>query len=280
VKNALALALVTAVSCILSGALAAGLGVLGFVSTGLAVPFALHLSLLLAASYAARHRMSRAMASPVLLVLTLGFAVLLETLSVRALPLSAQILARQNPAGEGLKLIAGDETLVLLAADGQPAPRVRAAPGSPLAFVPAGALPDGARPSPSREPETPFAGLAADLAACGAEFDARFAAGLRDFLVYAGSLFLLLLSLCLTLGLSAWPLVSLFAGAFLFRLALAFEALVNAPPVQGYLAAFCGPAVPRAFLTPAVYTAVSVLLIVFGLLAALARRAREQPAAA
>jgi len=50
--------------------------------------------------------------------------------------------------------------------------------------------------------------------------------------------------------------------------------------VQGYLAAFCGTAVPRAFLTPAVYTAVSVLLIVFGLLAALARRAREQPAAA
>ncbi|MDR2619155.1 MAG: hypothetical protein LBC62_09830 [Treponema sp.] len=245
-----------------------------------ALPAALYFSILLTLSYAGRRKMAVSLSILGVFVLStvfvLGFSLGIRQIQGVNFVLDASPAVRGRP---GLILSRGGTVMVLLK-EGNQGPRVTAFPGQPLLYqeVPRG--PNNsvlALPSLPFRDETPWfiQSIFIDLTLSARELDSRLEEGLPFFCVYAGALIFFLASLRFLLDLSNWPLTNLFLGALAFRGILALETFLNSKETAALLGSFLGKGLPALFITPLVFCVLGALVILYTLLACLARRGGE-----
>jgi hypothetical protein len=111
-----------------------------------------------------------------------------------------------------------------------------------------------------------------DFTLTAREFDSRRGEGLVSFLAYTGSLILLLVSLRFLFGAGSWPLANLFLGALSFRFVLSFMVFLESREVNVFLLAFANKRIPDFLVTPVVFGITGALILVYSILAYLARQ--------
>ncbi|MDL2229146.1 hypothetical protein LJC14_02740 [Treponema sp. OttesenSCG-928-L16] len=249
-----------------------------------AMSASLYFSLLFSLSYSVRRKMSAPMSMILLFVLALAL-----TLGINAglrqgrnLPDGASRPAPAALGKPGLIVSRGDTAIVVL---GNPAeqrsPRLVSIPGRPLIYqeVPLG--PDNtvlALPPLSFGYKAPYylRSLMIDFRLSAENIYRLFGEGFPEFLIYVSALTLLLISLRFIFGLSRWPLANLFFGALIFRMVLSLEILINRREIRGFLMSFTGDLVPQELLPPLVLCAMALLVLLYTLLAGLARGRRAE----
>ena len=244
--------------------------------TGLAwkaLPPALYLSILLALSYTARRNIPVPLAIIGILVLAGAFSAGLSLAASRtgALePVFSPVYTLQG--GPGLILSRSDNAMILLRGSGDiRGPRVVSIPGQPLIYQ---EVPLGPGGSILRLLPLPFAdespwfirSIAIDFSLSARELISRLNQDYFSFGVYAFSLILLLVSLRFLFDLSRWPLANLVLGALVFRGILALETFLNAREVNALINSFLLGRLPPWLITPAIFTALALLLIFYTLL--------------
>jgi hypothetical protein len=252
------------------------------VSGSKALPAALYITVLLGLSYTAREKMPVFFSIIGIFVLasvfTLGFALGMRHLNDVPLAPPAFRTVRGEP---GLILSRADTSIILLKGSGaEGGPRVAALPGQPLIYQ---ETPLGPGNTVLPLPSLPFrtegawfiSSIAIDFDLVSREFAGRMGQSFFLFCIYAGSLVFLLSGLRFLLDLSQWPLANLFLGALAFRGVLALEIFLDTPEINGFLGSFLEGRLSGAFLTPLVFSVFGALVILYTLLAGLAR-AREK----
>ncbi|MDR2444569.1 MAG: hypothetical protein LBD44_01335 [Spirochaetaceae bacterium] len=113
--------------------------------------------------------------------------------------------------------------------------------------------------------------IISDLSVSGRFIAARFNEGLIPYFAWTLALIVLLVSLGLVFELTRWPLANIFLGLLIFRGVLAFEVFLNSDKIMEYLLEFTRGAIPDALITPAIFVALSVLVLVYSFLIFLSR---------
>jgi hypothetical protein len=257
-----------------------------------ALSLTVYVSLLLGLSYAARlnaglpgagkQRFPAPPAMLCLFILSLAFST--------GVSLGLERLGNMVPApglprplgGPGLTLTQGDTTIVALRGPAENrGPRVVAMPGRPLVYQEQPLGPNNTTlslpPVPFRD-EAPWflRSLAIDFSLTGRQLEARLGEGLVVFLIYAGALIFLLISLGFILKLSNWPLANLFLGCLAFRGILAAEIFLNSPEIQDLFASFLENRLPLSYTVPLVFCLFGVLVNLYTFLVFLARRRPDE----
>jgi len=247
-----------------------------------AIPAALYFSILLALSYVARRRMPVFPAVISMVILAFVFSVGVS-LGISRTGVIRTIFKPVSPiqAKPGLIVSQGENSIILLRESSEiSGPRLVSIPGKPLIYqeVPVGPnntiLPI---PAITFEDDTPWfiKSIGIDFSLSARELKSRFQTNLLSFAFYAFSLILLLSSLRPVMELSQWPLANIFTGALVFRLILALETLLNTKEINLLLGSFLGKYVSSDFITPLVFCAIGVLILLYTLLTRLARAASE-----
>jgi hypothetical protein len=251
----------------------------GFIASGFkAIPAALYITILLSLSYTVRYKMPAALSIIGIFVLASGFTVGL-TLGIACLdkvnlPPPAFSAIRGEP---GIILSRGDTSMILLKGTGAPGgPRIAVIPGQPLIYQETPLGPDNTALSlpslPFRTGDTWFiSSIAIDFDLVSREFKDRLGQSLLWFCIYAGGLIFFLSSLRFLLELSQWPLANLFLGALAFRGILALETFLDTPEIEEFLRSFLGEKLLGPVLTPLVFCVLGTLVVVYMLLANIAR---------
>jgi hypothetical protein len=256
-----------------------------------ALSLTLYFSLLLGLSYAARLNTgflsrSRKFPAPLamicLFVLSLAFS---GGVSLGLERLGTLIPSWDTPrplGGPGLLLTQGDTAIVLLRGPAEErGPRVAAIPDRPLIYQEQPLGPNNTilslPPVPFRD-ESPWflRSLAIDFSLTGRQFEARLREGLVPFLIYAGALIFLLVSLGFIMKLSNWPLANLFLGCLAFRGILAGEIFLNSPEIQDLFASFLENRLPLSYAVPLIFCVFGVLINLYTFLVFLARRRSDE----
>jgi hypothetical protein len=257
-----------------------------------ALSLTVYFSLLFGLSYAARlnaglpgagkRRLSAPPAMLCLFILALAFSTGVS-LGLERLGDMVPVPGFSRPlGGPGLLLTQGDTTIVLLRGPAENrGPRVVAMSGRALVYQEQPLGPNNTTlslpPVPFRD-EAPWflRSLAIDFSLTGRQFEARFREGFVSFLLYAGALIFLLVSLGFILKLSNWPLANLFLGCLAFRGVLAAETFLNSPEIQALFASFLGNRLPRFYAVPLVFCVFGVLVNLYTFLVFLARRRTDE----
>jgi hypothetical protein len=250
-----------------------------FIASGSkALPAALYISVLLCLSYTVRRKIPAALS--IIGVFALAFAFTLGlTLGIGHLDnVNLAPPAFRTVKGEpGLILSRGDTSMILLkGSDAAGGPRVTAIPGQPLIYQ---ETPLGPNNTLLSLPSLPFrtdkpwfiSSIAIDFDLVSREFKDRLGQSLLLFCIYTGALIFFLAGLRFLLELSNWPLANLFLGALAFRGILALEIFLDTPEIEGFLKSFLGERLPPSFLTPLVFCALGILVVVYTVLVNLAR---------
>ncbi|MDR2515867.1 MAG: hypothetical protein LBC88_00630 [Spirochaetaceae bacterium] len=250
----------------------------------MAIPAALHLSVMLSLSYAARKTVPPPAAIMAVFVLSLGFT-LGASLGRERLELSLAGGAEEalpTLGKSGLRLRQGDVSIIVL---GDPAegksPRIVALPGEPLVYM---AAPREIRNTPPRLPPVPFeehpvavtVSLLADLTLAADHFDSRLRADFYSFLLYLASLCLMLAAFYELFQTTSWPLVNIFIGAAIFRLLLAFETFIDSDAIQNFIFFFLGRFIPHRVISPAIFGLAGLLVILYTALINAGRERRRE----
>jgi hypothetical protein len=256
-----------------------------FIAAGwVSLPIGLYGALLFSLSYASRRQIPALIRCLVLFILALGFTGGIS-LGLSRLPDSiapGQGKGLETLGKPGLLLSEADTVIVLL---GDPArkdgPRVVSIPGRPLIYqeVPRGPGDTILGLPPirfNRDDLFLFEGLFIDMTLTAEQFRTRLREGLVPFAAYTGALIFLLVSLDFVLNLSSWPLANLFLGAVAFRGILAFEAFLNSREIQGGIHAFFKNRLPELLISPMVFAAIGLLLILYNLLSFFAWHRRDE----
>jgi hypothetical protein len=90
--------------------------------------------------------------------------------------------------------------------------------------------------------------------------------GLLPFIVYLGSLCLLLVSFYQIFELTAWPLANMFLGAAIFRGLLTLETFIDSDAIQGFIYYFLGRLIPRSIISPVIFTLLGALILLYTVL--------------
>jgi hypothetical protein len=257
-----------------------------------ALSLTVYFSLLFGLSYAARlnagllgagkRRLSAPPAMLCLFVLALAFSTGV-TLGLDRLGDMVPAPGLPRPlGGPGLLLTQGDTTIVLIRGPAESrGPRVVAMPGQSLVYQEQPLGPNNTvlslPPVPFRD-EAPWflRSLAIDFSLTGRQFEARLGEGLVSFLMYAGALVFLLVSLGFILKLSNWPLANLFLGCLAFRGILAAETFLNSPEIQGLFASFPGNRLPLSYTVPLIFCVFGMMINLYTFLVFLARRRTDE----
>jgi hypothetical protein len=251
-----------------------------------ALPAAFYFTLLLGLSYSSRRKVAypAAFCTMFVLILALSFTVSfgMERLSRPGIPVPFRE-PRTKLGENGLILsltpdtryVNGTRAVFLADPGGENSPRAVSSPSSALYYQESGGSYRSVR-LPFREEKSPLlAGISADFDKSARYFAAWFEAGPLAFAVYAGSLAALLLSLgCLT-NISFWSLANLCFGALAFRGALALEAFLTTDGIHQLLAALVNGIVPDSLVSPCIFGALAVLILLYSLLVYLARGRRS-----
>jgi hypothetical protein len=118
--------------------------------------------------------------------------------------------------------------------------------------------------------------LGLDFAMVSEQLFARLQSGFFSFGIYLLSLALLLSSFRFVFELSAWPLANLFFGVLAFRGILRFEVFLDSEETQNLISFFIGRFIPGGLISPAVYTGIAFLVVVYTLLINAARGRRRR----
>jgi hypothetical protein len=121
-----------------------------------------------------------------------------------------------------------------------------------------------------------FQSILIDFNLTARELDSRYKEGLVSFFLHGFSLILLLISLRFLFGLSSWPLANLFFGAIAFRGILSLEIFLITPETEVMIRSFLGDGIESFLIPPLVFLTLSALLILYTVLAFLARRSKEE----
>jgi len=244
------------------------------------LPVAFYASILLGLSYASRRRLSY----PVVFVLLLVFSLVLGSVAFTGLENLAHlggfaVTAKKVPddlTQTGLVLNVGApyneiQTVFLedpLKNDGA---RAVSAEGRAMYYQKHGtALAQTPLPF-VKEKSSLFASIDRDFAQSAQVFSARYRAGFASYWIYSGALAIFLLSLGCLINISFWHLANLFFAALVFRGALALEAFLGQPNINGLLVSFAGNVIPGSLINPVIFCALSALILLYSGLLYLAR---------
>jgi hypothetical protein len=241
------------------------------------VSFSLYLVLLLSTNYALRNEVHRLAAFIMVFAVSGGlcYAVWQGFTMADKMDTPPFLVASETPGSAGLILQSGAIALTLIDPPSLPdGGRVISIPGRPL-FYEAGQADGGAIPE---LPSAPFSlsvnwlfgNLHIDCALSAAQFRTRFERGLIPFLTWMLPLMLLLITLSYIFDVGAWPLANLFLGAVLYRLTLWFEVFINSKDIQAYLNNFFRGMVPLDFISPLIFAALGIILLLYVILMYLA----------
>jgi hypothetical protein len=239
---------------------------------------AIYCAVLFSLSYTVRRTMPAAFSISLVFLFTLVFSFAMSMLLNRLGAVGSTATVMPRTLGEaGLRLKSADVTIVIV---GDPAnkasPRVIAMPDRPLVFQ--------ETPPPSQSiPSVPFYGgnswfmtsLDLDFSIVSEQLFARLQSGLFFFCIYLFSITLFLSSFRFVFELSAWPLANLFFGILVFRGILSFEVFLDSGEVQNLIGFFSGRLIPSGFISPAIYTGMALLVIMYTLLVNAARGQRK-----
>jgi hypothetical protein len=239
-----------------------------------ALPMALYLALLLSLSYTARRNIpiSLSVISLTLLALGLTLGVSQGILQLKDIPASFSGRQPVPLGGPGLIFSQGDTDIILLEDPSNiRGSRVVSLEGRPLAYqeVPLGPNNTilGLPPVPFRDETTDLIkGIVIDFSLTARQFEERLKGGLIPFLIYSFSLIILLASLRFVMELSRWPLANLFLGAVVFRGILALETFLNTREIQDFFASFLGASWDASLITPLIFCALSLLILLYTVL--------------
>lgn len=243
-----------------------------------ALPAALYLSILLTLSLSARRKIPIPLTLFCIFVLACIFTVGASLGISRAGNLKPALNPVSPVQGSpGLILSRSDNAMILLRGTTDTrGPRVVSIPGRPLIYQ---EVPLGPNNTILSLPPLPFGNdtpwlvrsLDIDFSLCAGELKSRLGESLVSFEAYAFSLILLLASLRFLLELSQWPLANLFLGALVFRLILSLETFLNTREINTLIGSFLTGRIPSMLITPLVFCALAVLVIIYTLLARVAR---------
>ena len=247
-----------------------------------ALPAALYLSILLSLSLSARRNMRIPLTLVCILVLGCVFTAGVSLGISRAGVLKPALQPISPIEGRpGLILSRADNTIILLKRSNEiRGSRVVSIPGRPLIYQ---EVPVGPNNTILNLPALPFGedtpwlirSLNIDFSLCAGELKTRLGDSFVSFGAYAFSLILLLASLRFLLELSQWPLANLFLGALVFRLILTLEIFLNTREISALIGSFLTGRVPPMLITPLVFGALAVLIIIYTLLTRIARGSPE-----
>jgi len=243
------------------------------------LPIVIHLSILLTLSYSSRRKIPVPLSIVCIIVLGCVFAIGGSIGLSRTSALQAAIKpAPSVPGDPGLILSRSDNIIVLLKDSSViRGPRVVSIPGQPLIYQ---EEPLGPYNTILNLPDLPFSddtpwfirSMEIDFNLSAGEIQNRLEENLISFFTYVFSLILLLASLRFLMDLSQWPLANLFLGALVFRSILALETFLNAREINALIGSFIKIKVPPMLITPLVFSTIGVLVIIYTLLAHIARR--------
>ena len=248
-----------------------------------ALPPALYLSILLALSYTARRSIPVHLA--IINVVFLGLVFTLgASLALRQTGIVRPIFKTVTPiqAEPGLILSRSENTIVLLKESSEiRGPRLVSIPGQALIYQ---EVPFGPNNTLIRLPALPFGddtpwfirSMGIDFTLSAGELRSRLEDNYLSYAAYAFSLILLLSSLRFLLELSHWPLANLFLGALVFRGILALETFLNAGDLNALVNSFLSKRVPPMLITPLLFGAMGILIILYTLLTRIARPGKKR----
>ncbi|MDR2759217.1 MAG: hypothetical protein LBB78_07550 [Spirochaetaceae bacterium] len=252
----------------------------------ISLSIALYSALLFSLSYASRRRIPAIVTRLVSFILALGFTIGIS-LGLSRLPESIAPGPEKGPktlGKPGLLLSAADTTIVLLDDPAKKGgPRVVSIPGRPLIYqeVPLGpgnTILDLPPILLDRADPFSFDDLFIDMTLTAEQLRTRLREGLVSFAAYAGALIFFLVSLDFVLNLSSWPLANLFLGVLAFRGTLTFENFLNSREIQRGIHTFLKNQLPEFLISPMIFAALGMVLILYSLLSFFAwgRRAPDE----
>jgi hypothetical protein len=247
-----------------------------------ALPVTLYISVLLTLSYSARKSFSLPLSILCVFVLSCVFSAglflgLFHVNSVAVIP------GKTEPpvlGGPGLILTQGETAVILL--DGPLKPdgsRVIAVPDRPLIYQ---KTPMGPVNAGFTLPSVPFriggpyfiTSLILDFSLTAGQLRDRLNEGFIPFGIYLGTLCFLLSSLRFVMGLTSWPLANVFLGVLVFRGILAAGTFLDSLEIQQFILLFLKADIPPIIITPIIFCALAVLIILYTVLVNLARGTR------
>ena len=243
-----------------------------------ALSVSLYLAMLLGLSYSARRKIPVPLTIIWIIVMGMIFTVGVSLGINRAVairPVLKQVPSVQS--APGLILSRSENSMILLRESREiRGPRVVSIPGQPLIYQ---EVPIGPNNTVINLPALAFGdekpwfvrSLGIDFSLSAGEMRGRLDAGFYPFAVYAFSLILLLGSLRFLVELSPWPLANIFLGALVFRLILTLEIFLNSREINTLLGSYLAGRAPPSLITPLVFSALGVIVIVYTVLTRLAR---------
>ena len=245
-----------------------------------ALPIALYLSILLSLSYSARRNMPIPLSIfgivSLSLLFTCGFSLGINEAEALKPVLTAAVSVEAEP---GLILTQSENAIILLKGSSEPqGPRVVSFPGQPLIYQELPLGPNNTTlglPALSLGGEVPWIvrSMDIDFSLCAAELETRLDENFFHFAAYAFALILFLTSLRFILELSQWPFANLILGALAFRGILTLEVFLNSREINDLIESFLVGWAPSVIITPLVFGALGVLVILYTLLSRIARAA-------
>jgi hypothetical protein len=178
----------------------------------------------------------------------------------------------------GLILRQNNDSMILLTAGAKSrGPRVVAFPDKNIIYEEKPIGPDGEPlllPSLSLKPKPIWLvqSIRMDLRLCAEEMRTRLNSGLLPFTVYLAALILLLVSVRFVFMLSHWPLANIFLGLLVYRGIFALAGFLSTPETLAVFRKAVNTVLPTWLFTPVVFCALSVVLIIYTLLAYIVSR--------
>jgi len=243
------------------------------------LPIVLYLSILLSLSYSVRGDTS----TPVSIITIIVLAVIFTAGGSLGLSRTGFLKPALRPvapvqARPGLVLSQRDNIMVLLRESSDiRGPRVVSLPGQPLIYQ---EKPIGPNNTILNLPDLPFSdetpwfvhSLNIDFSLSAREIKNRLDENYYSYFAYIFSLILLLAALRFIMELSQWHLANLFLGALVFRLVLTLETFLNMREINVLIGSFLTEKVPAMLITPLVFCALGILVIIYTLLTRIARK--------
>ncbi|MDR0663405.1 MAG: hypothetical protein LBF80_04930 [Spirochaetaceae bacterium] len=243
------------------------------------LPFTLYLSVMFSINYGNRRRVSPPLVFFSLIILTslFTFGASKGLNRVYNFTESPMRISHETLGQPGVVLYRFDTVITLLDnPSNRMGSRVVSIDGKPLIYQ---EKPIGADGKVISLPPVPFYNserwfsrvILKDLSISGQGIAARFEEGLVPYFTWICALILLLVSLGFVTEVSRWPLANIFFGILVFRGVLTFEVFINSDEVSGSLKEFFSGALPDMFITPVIFTAITILILIYVLLLFLAR---------